>query len=84
MARFASTRVSLARFNLASFILTRYQFGEFLFGALPVRRVSLFVFIFCEGQFGTRSIAGCAHVSFLRVFSAKKCCLRQFAAKPLY
>ena len=37
----SKARVSLARFTFASFILTRYQFGEFLFGALPIRRVSL-------------------------------------------
>ena len=41
LARSALTRVSLARFTSATSILTRFQFGTFLFGALPLRRVSL-------------------------------------------
>ena len=37
----ALTRVSLERFTLATSILTRFQFGAFLFDALPLRRISL-------------------------------------------
>ena len=41
LARSALTRVSLARFTSATSILTRFQFGAYLFGSLPLRRVSL-------------------------------------------
>ena len=85
-------RASLARFSLARASLARFTLARFQFDAIPVRCVShVCVYvdpvqqaIFCEGQFGARSVSICAHVSFLRLFSAKKCFLRQFAAKPLY
>ena len=60
-------RVSLWRASTsARFSLPRFHFGAFLFGAFP--------------NFVSKMMHSRLFVSFLRVFSAKKCCLRQFAA----
>ena len=50
----------------ARFSLARFHFGAFLFGAFP--------------NFVSKLMHSRLFVYFLRVFSAKKCCLRQFAA----
>ena len=65
-----SARFSLVPSTSARFSLARFHFGAFLFGAFP--------------NFVSKFMHSRVFVSFLRVFSAKKCCLCQFAAKPLY
>ena len=60
-------RVSLWRASSsARFSLARFHFGAVLFGAVP--------------NFVSKLMHSRLFVSFLRVFFAKKCCLRQFAA----
>ena len=74
LVRFSLARVSLTRASLARCILTRSQFGVFQFGAFP-NFVSKLIQYSMQFFFSAKASSICAHVSFLRMFSAKKCCL---------
>ena len=66
------------------FLFGAHQFDAFHFGAFPNFVSMLIQYSMQFFFFSAKASSICAHVSFLRMFSAKKCCLRQVAAKPLY